>query len=77
MLILFIYFFIYLFILYLYLLATQQNSKMNTKEDNKLIQIKKRGKREKIYTYNKTLVTALRMAMANQVPRSNHAIFGS
>ena len=50
---------------------------MNTKEDNKLIQIKKRGKRAKIYTYNKTLVTALRMAMANQVPRSNHAIFGS
>ena len=45
------YLFIYLFIyLYMYLLAAQQKSKMITKEDNKLIQIRKRGQREKIYT---------------------------
>ena len=38
--------------IYLYLLATQQKSEMIIKESNKLIQIKKRGKRKKIYTCN-------------------------
>ena len=38
--------------IYLYILATQQNSKMITREDNKLIhvQIKRQGKRKDIYT---------------------------
>ena len=65
--------FLYLFVNIYY----PHNKIQITKEDNRLVQIKKRGKRKKIYTYNKALVTALRMTMANQVPQSNHAIYGS
>ena len=43
----------FIFYLRIYLLVTQQNLKMITKEDNKLIQFKKQGKREKMYPYNK------------------------
>ena len=38
---------------------------MITKEENKLIQIKKRGKREEIYTYN--ILLYIRLTMKNLI----------